>query len=90
MPNIATKSHNMQISANDKKTEPKNCNCRKKDQCPLQGDCLTTSIVYNAKVDGSDGQKLYRRTHRSPIQIKVQQPQSVLQAHETPEQHRTL
>ena len=61
MPNIATiiKSHNKQISANDKKTEPKNCNCRKKDQCPLQGDCQTKSIVYNAKVDGPDGPKLY-------------------------------
>ena len=26
------------------------CNCRKKGQCPLQNNCLATSIVYNAHV----------------------------------------
>ena len=27
----------------------KNCNCRKKEECLLDQQCLTTSIVYNAK-----------------------------------------
>eukprot|EP00794_Sanderia_malayensis_P007476 gene7476-biopygen6026 len=28
----------------------KTCNCYKKDQCPLNNNCLTSSIIYNAKV----------------------------------------
>ena len=31
-----------------------NCNCRNKANCPLQGDCLTESIVYRATVKRGD------------------------------------
>ena len=27
-----------------------NCNCRKKNDCPLKNNCLTLSVVYNANV----------------------------------------
>ena len=27
-----------------------NCNCRKKNDCPLKNNCLTSSVVYNANV----------------------------------------
>ena len=26
------------------------CNCRKKDSCPLNGECLTTKVIYRADV----------------------------------------
>ena len=28
----------------------KNCNCRKKKDCPLKNNCLTSSVIYNANV----------------------------------------
>ena len=31
-----------------------NCNCRRKEQCPLQGNCLTDNIVYRADVTTTD------------------------------------
>ena len=31
-------------------TSDKECNCRKKDQCPLDGKCLTQNVVYQATV----------------------------------------
>ena len=30
------------------------CNCRRKEQCPLQGNCLTNNIVYRADVNTTD------------------------------------
>ena len=30
------------------------CNCRKKDKCPLQKKCLTQAIVYQAEVKSYD------------------------------------
>ena len=35
------------------------CNCRKKDQCPLDNQCLTKGIVYQATVTSSEGNKSY-------------------------------
>ncbi len=31
-------------------TSNKTCNCQKKDECPLNNNCLTSSIIYNAQV----------------------------------------
>ena len=45
------KKHNQKILETSKKpfTE-NNCNCRKKNDCPLKNNCLTSSVVYNANV----------------------------------------
>ena len=51
MPNMSSiiKNHNKKILNNN--TTPKNgCNCRQKDQCPLDNNCLTTSVIYKANV----------------------------------------
>ena len=50
--NIATiiNKHNKKITSNDPTPTQNGCNCRKKDQCPLDNNCLSTSIVYNAHV----------------------------------------
>ena len=34
------KSHNVKILANKKANDVKSCNCRYKETCPLQGNCL--------------------------------------------------
>ena len=32
----------------------KECNCRKRDECPLNGACLTESIIYKASVSAKN------------------------------------
>ena len=57
MPNMSSqiKAHNAKILRSD---VPKNksitCNCRNKDLCPLEGNCLIDSVVYRAKVTSQD------------------------------------
>ena len=62
MPNMQTiiTSHNKAVLAKTNKsesttTQKKKCNCRKKDNCPLSGKCLTGSVVYQATVTKEDG-----------------------------------
>ena len=45
------KKHNRKILETSK-TPPteNNCNCRRKNDCPLKNNCLTSSVVYNANV----------------------------------------
>jgi len=52
MPNMATiiTNHNKQIISNNTTPLQNGCNCRKKEQCPLDNNCLSTSLVYNAHV----------------------------------------
>ena len=35
------------------------CNCRKKDQCPLDNKCLSSSVIYNAQVTTNNTTKNY-------------------------------
>ena len=37
----------------------KTCNCRVKDECPLNGECLIKEIVYQAKVTTEDSFETY-------------------------------
>ena len=37
----------------------RSCNCRKKDQCPLDNQCLTKGIVYQTTVTSSEGNESY-------------------------------
>ena len=54
MPNIQAEihKHNKNILKKDKKNHPDTqiCNCTSKKQCPLNGHCLTESIVYQANI----------------------------------------
>ena len=44
------KKHNQKVLNANQTTPTHGCNCRKKSTCPLENNCLTPSIVYNAKV----------------------------------------
>ena len=49
--------HNSKVLRQDQRTEDepeKKCKCRKKEECPLKGQCLTSSIVYRATVTTND------------------------------------
>ena len=52
LPNLATtiKSHNINLQKNTT-PEINKCNCRAKESCPLNGNCLTKSLVYSGKVN---------------------------------------
>ena len=59
MPNIQAiiRSHNTAVlnkTQNGESTTPKECNCRRKENCPLSGKCLTASVVYQATVARED------------------------------------
>ena len=46
-----SKKHNRKILETSKTPSTENnCNCRKKNDCPLKNNCLTSSVVYNANV----------------------------------------
>ena len=54
MPNFSSiiNSHNKKIiNENIEKPPVKPCNCRSKSSCPLNGDCLQSSLVYICKAD---------------------------------------
>ena len=64
MPNIKNiiTSHNKsvlskQTSPDQTTTTQKSCNCRLRDQCPVNGKCQTQSVVYQATVTREDNQK---------------------------------
>jgi hypothetical protein len=51
-------AHNKSI-INQTPTTSKPCNCRKPDECPLNGNCLSKSIIYKATVTTSNNTKEY-------------------------------
>ena len=59
-PNVATiiKQHNAFV-LNGKNDAPRSCNCRVKDSCPLQGNCLAKSIVYRAELTTDSDNFIY-------------------------------
>ena len=67
MPNMSAmvKSHNNSVKRksgnNDGQPKERRCNCRDKAQCPMDGNCQISSIVYKATVQitGEDRQKEY-------------------------------
>ena len=48
-----TKSHNKKVINKDVK-ELKSCNCRVKSECPLNGQCQVTDIIYKCTVLSPD------------------------------------
>ena len=55
MPNVAThiSSHNVNMIEKSRlqtNQRPKTCNCVDKGKCPLGGNCLATSIIYQADI----------------------------------------
>ena len=61
MPNIKRiiQSHNRKVLNADKTEDSPSCNCRKKDQCPLNGSCTISNVIYKAVVNSNKGKKEY-------------------------------
>ena len=61
LPNLSSiiSSHNAKILRDSSQSvSEKLCNCRKKDECPLNGKCLTDKVVYRAAVKLNDEPKI--------------------------------
>lgn len=61
MPNIKNiiDGQNKQLNNNNTTTTSGGCNCRVKNQCPLQGECLTKSTIYQAQVTANGTTETY-------------------------------
>ena len=60
MPNAKStiSNHNRRVLNNNVTTiNEKTCNCRAKSRCPLDGRCLTASVVYKAEITPTDTQE---------------------------------
>ena len=44
------KAHNTKILNNDNRPKAKTCNCQRRNDCPLDGQCCTNNVIYTAKV----------------------------------------
>ena len=64
MPNLKSliNSHNQNILRDQPQSSPKTCNCLKKEDCPMNGFCLTKSLLYYATItcDKENYIKLYK------------------------------
>ena len=72
MPNIGSiiKAHNKKLSTNNVNADQKPCNCRKKELCPMQGNCQAKNIVYKAEVQGPDTHKVYIGLTEPPFKLR--------------------
>ena len=61
MPNIKNiiDGQNKKLCQNNADAVLNECNCRVKNQCPLQGKCLAKSIIYQAKVTANGSTETY-------------------------------
>ena len=62
MPNMKSTvdAHNKKVmTAKTRVPETKPCNCRNKNDCPLDGQCRTSNIVYQATVDTTTSIETY-------------------------------
>ena len=68
--------HNAKVLSEPVPEKKSNCNCQAKSECPLDGNCLTKSIVYQATVSTDTAEKIYYGTR---IQDKILQPYKGIQ-----------
>ncbi len=61
MPNVGTiiKSHNSKITRTAEPTTELKCNCRRKEECPLNGRCQHKALIYEATITSGDVKKTY-------------------------------
>ena len=68
------------------------CNCRKKNECPLPGKCLTPAVIYQAQVDTHQSKETYigltansfkqrYSGHKSSFKVKKRSKETTLSKH---------
>ena len=51
--------HNKRVLGTTQRPDEKGCNCRVPGDCPLDGKCLTSNLVYKSTVSSANGSKEY-------------------------------
>ena len=64
------KQHNARVLKNQEHSEKRSCNCRVKDNCPLDGKCLHKCIVYQANVVTNNECKEYFGTAEGEFKLR--------------------
>ena len=54
----------------DNSTNDKKCNCRSKNNCPLNNECLTEAIIYLATVESDNNSKTYIGSCETPFKTR--------------------
>ena len=95
MPNLENiiAKHNAKIANPRSEEEERLCNCRRKNECPLEGKCLSSNVIYQATVTTESGTKdnyvgLTSNTfkqrlaqHRSSFKNKAKKNETTLSQH---------
>ena len=81
MPNIKTKinAHFSEILQNT--LSIKDCNCKQKENCPMNGDCLKESLVYYATISCNDKNykpKLYKGSWETSFKKRFSNPKKII------------
>ena len=74
MPNMKSviQKHNSKIMEDPKPNNNKTCSCQQKSDCPLNQNCLSECLVYNAVVNTSERKIATERVNRvSKIDITI-------------------
>ena len=64
MKNVIQKHHS-KVMEDPKPTNNKTCSCRQKSDCPLNQNCLSECLVYNAVVNTSTTKNYYGTCEKS-------------------------
>ena len=74
MPSMASiiKAHNKKVCEGHVKNTQKPCNCRVKNQCPLDGQCQADNVVYQSEVstESNSDTKLYIGLTEKPFKLR--------------------
>ena len=73
--------HNKKVTNANNDTNTDNqvqCNCRKKDQPPLDNKCLTSSVIYNAQVRTNNASKNYNGLTEGTFKQRFSQHKATL------------
>ena len=73
MPNIASiiKQKNTSLLRGTDDTAQPHCNCQKKEECTLPGECMTEAVVYTATVNHDDGTNFYHGLSEGPVKARI-------------------
>ena len=64
------KQHNSKLLKDSSEPQAQSCNCRERDNCPLNGNCLASCIVYKATVTTENKSMNYFGTSDSDFKIR--------------------
>ena len=97
MPNMKSilEAHNRKLVDNIQPIDSAACNCRNKDECPLNGQCLVKNVIYKATVStptDADSSKVYigstsrsfksrYNEHKASFKTERSEPSSKLSSH---------